>query len=76
MTAVFDSAEDFAALLPRIGALAGLDLGTKTIGVAVSDGLRSVASPICVVRREKFTLDADALLRIVKDRALAGLVLG
>ena len=76
MTAVFDSAEDFAALLPRIGALAGLDLGTKTIGVAVSDGLRSVASPICVIRREKFTLDADALLRIVKDRALAGLVLG
>jgi putative holliday junction resolvase len=76
MTAVFDSAEDFAALLPRSGALAGLDLGTKTIGVAVSDGLRSVASPICVIRREKFTLDAEALLRIVKDRALAGLVLG
>ena len=38
--------EDFAAALPRAGAIAGLDLGTKTIGVAVSDGLRGVASPL------------------------------
>ena len=66
----------FAAALPRAGAVAGLDLGTKTIGVAVSDGLRSVASPITVIRREKFTLDAQALLRIAADRALVGLVLG
>ena len=56
---------DFAAALPRTGAVAGLDLGTKTIGVAVSDGLRQVASPLMVIRREKLTLDAAALLRIV-----------
>ena len=68
--------EDFAAALPRSGAIAGLDLGTKTIGVAVSDGLRSVASPLTVIRRQKFTLDAAELLRIVQDRGLAGLVLG
>ena len=68
--------EDFAAALPRTGAIAGLDLGTKTIGVAVSDGLRSVASPLLVIRREKFTLDAQALLKIVADRALVGIVLG
>ena len=68
--------EDFAAALPRTGAIAGLDLGTKTIGVAVSDGLRSVASPITVIRREKFTLDAQALLKIVADRGLVGIVLG
>ncbi len=68
--------EDFAAALPRAGAIAGLDLGTKTIGVAVSDGLRSVASPLLVIRREKFMLDAQALLKIVADRALVGIVLG
>lgn len=67
---------DFAAMLPPIGALAGLDLGTKTIGVAVSDGLRQVASPLTVVRRQKFTLDAEALLAIAGGRGLVGLVLG
>ncbi|QBX33710.1 Holliday junction resolvase RuvX [Paracoccus liaowanqingii] len=67
---------DFATALPRHGALAGLDLGTKTIGVAVSDGMRQVASPITVIRRAKFTLDAQALLAVATDRALVGLVLG
>jgi len=67
---------DFAASLPPVGAVAGLDLGTKTIGVAVSDGLRQVASPLTVIRRQKFTLDAAELLAIAKDRALVGLVLG
>ena len=68
--------EDFAAALPRIGAIAGLDLGTKTIGVAVSDGLRQIASPLTVIRRQKFTLDAAELLRIAADRGLVGMVLG
>ncbi|TGN53039.1 Holliday junction resolvase RuvX [Paracoccus liaowanqingii] len=67
---------DFATALPRHGALAGLDLGTKTIGVAVSDGMRQVASPITVIRRAKFTLDAQALLAVATDRVLVGLVLG
>lgn len=70
------TAEEFAAALPRAGAIAGLDLGTKTIGVAVSDGLRHVASPLTVIRRTKFTADATALLQIAADRGLAGLVLG
>lgn len=73
---ICETIEEFAAALPRTGAIAGLDLGTKTIGVAVSDGLRSVASPLTVIRRVKFTLDAEALLKIVADRALAGLILG
>jgi putative holliday junction resolvase len=67
---------DFAAGLPPLGAIAGLDLGTKTIGVAVSDGMRQVASPLTVIRRQKFTLDAADLLAIVRDRALVGLVMG
>lgn len=68
--------EDLAAVLPRTGAIAGLDLGTKTLGVAVSDGLRSVASPLTTIRRTKFTADAQALLKIAQDRALVGLILG
>lgn len=68
--------EDFAAALPRMGGIAGLDLGTKTIGVAVSDGLRQVASPLTTIKRVKFTTDAQALMAIVTDRALTGIVLG
>lgn len=73
---ICEAAEDFAAALPRSGGIAGLDLGTKTIGVAVSDGLRQVASPLTVIRRTKFTADAEALLKIVAERGLAGIVLG
>ncbi|WP_424940266.1 Holliday junction resolvase RuvX [Aliiroseovarius sp. S253] len=73
---IFDSIEDFAAALPPMTALAGLDLGTKTIGVAVSDSFRQVATPLETVKRKKFTLDAERLLEIAKDRQLGGLVLG
>ena len=73
---VFDDAESFAAALPASGALMGLDLGTKTIGVAVSDALRQVASPLEVVRRTKFTADAARLVAIAEGRALAGIVMG
>nr|WP_275982178.1 Holliday junction resolvase RuvX [Frigidibacter sp. ROC022] len=71
-----DAVEDFAAALPRQAALAGGDLGTKTIGVAVSDRLRSVASPLRTIRRTKFTKDAAALLAILAEREIGGLVLG
>ena len=70
------SIEDFAAALPRTGAVLGLDLGTKTIGVAVSDLHRQVASPLRTIRREKFTLDAAELLKIVAEREIGGLILG
>ncbi len=70
------SAEDFAAALPAFGAICGLDLGTVTIGVAVSDSMRSVASPLETVKRKKFTLDAARLLEIIKARDLKGVVLG
>ncbi|MCF1709619.1 Holliday junction resolvase RuvX [Tabrizicola sp. J26] len=73
---VIDQISDFAAALPRHGALAGLDLGDKTIGVAVSDGLRQVATPLLTIRRVKFTTDAEELLKIVRARDLKGLVLG
>ena len=72
---VTDIAE-FAALLPPYRAILGLDLGDKTIGVAASDLSRTVATPIEVIRREKFTLDAQKLLAIADGRQVVGLILG
>lgn len=68
--------EDFLAALPLNRAVAGLDLGDKTIGVALSDLRRQVATPIEVIRREKFTIDAARLLALLQARGAAGIVLG
>lgn len=73
---IFDAIEDFAAALPPMRPIVGLDLGDKTIGVAISDGSLRVASPLTTIRRSKFTLDAAALLKIAVDRDLGGLILG
>lgn len=73
---IFEDVADFAATLPAFGALAGLDLGDRTIGVAVSDTQRSVATPLDTIRRKKFTPDAQALLEMTASRNIAGLVLG
>jgi putative Holliday junction resolvase len=62
--------------LARGARLLGLDLGDKTIGLAVSDPGRTVASPIGTIRRGKFTRDAEALIRIVNERTIGGLVIG
>ncbi|WP_149589068.1 Holliday junction resolvase RuvX [Tabrizicola flagellatus] len=70
------SVEEFAAALPPNRAIAGLDLGTHTIGVALSDLRRQVATPVEVIRREKFTLDAGKLLALLAAREAAGIVLG
>lgn len=56
--------------------LMGLDLGTKTIGVATSDLSLTVATPLSTVKRVKFTVDAAALLALAKRENVAGLVLG
>ncbi|MDR7124983.1 Holliday junction resolvase RuvX [Pseudotabrizicola sp. 4114] len=66
----------FVTLLPRSGGIAGLDLGDKTIGVAVSDLRRMVATPVEVIRREKFTLDATRLLTLLTARGATGIILG
>jgi putative Holliday junction resolvase len=67
---------DFAAHLPPNRAICGLDLGDKTIGVAISDLRRLVATPVTVIRREKFTLDAQALLTLLTAREVRGIILG
>ncbi|MEL7000726.1 MAG: Holliday junction resolvase RuvX [Pseudomonadota bacterium] len=64
------------AQLPRAGALMGLDPGTKTIGVAISDGLRMTATPFQTLKRGKFSKDASVLDGIVADRSITGVVIG
>ena len=73
---IFDTTEGFAAALAPMRAVAGLDLGEKTIGVAVSDSFLTVATPLETVRRKKFGVDAARLLEIAADRELGGFILG
>jgi putative Holliday junction resolvase len=73
---ICETTEEFQNALPDFGAIAGLDLGTVTIGVAVSDGMRQVGSPLETIRRKKFGLDAAKLLEICDKRNITGLVLG
>ncbi len=74
--AVIEAAEAFAAALSPGRALVGLDLGTKTIGVAVSDTGRRVATPLRTIRRTKFGADAAALVALMAERRIGGVVLG
>ncbi len=67
---------DLAAALPARGALFGLDLGTKTIGVAVSDDAWRVATPLQTIRRTKFGKDAERLMVLAARYRVAGYVLG
>lgn len=73
---IYDDVAEFAGALPAMRAVAGIDLGEKTIGVAVSDGMRGVATPLETIRRKKFGIDAAALLDILAKREIVGLVLG
>jgi putative holliday junction resolvase len=67
---------DAAALLPARGALIGLDLGTKTIGVAASDPDRRVAAPVETIARKRFSLDAQRISTLATERRVVGYVLG
>ncbi len=68
--------ESLAAGLPPKGRLLGLDLGTKTIGLALSDVERRLASPLETIRRRKFSADAEALMKRVRDFEICGLIVG
>ena len=65
-----------AAKWPARGALIGLDLGTKTIGVAVSDPDRRLATGVETIETTKFTQDAARLLKLATERSAVGFVLG
>lgn len=68
--------EHFVTMLPSGARLMGLDLGTKTIGIAVSDAGLSLASPRPVIKRKKFTLDVEQLTKFINAEEIGGLVLG
>ena len=73
---IFEEINAFAGALAPMRALMGLDLGTRTIGVAVSDRMLSVATPLETVRRRKFTQDAARLLELLAAREMGGIILG
>lgn len=74
--ATLDEPDRFKAMLPANARLIGIDAGTKTLGLALSDLTRMIASPLETIRRTKFKQDAARLLALVDEHKIAGLVLG
>ena len=70
------SSRDFAEALPGGGKLAGLDVGTRTIGIAVCDSEWRFAGPSKTIRRTKFTRDLEDLRQFAADEQVVGLVVG
>lgn len=75
-TLITASAADFASVVPNGGKLAGLDVGTKTIGLAVCDARWSFAGPAETIRRARFAADLERLRAFVAAEAIVGLVIG
>ena len=67
---------ELAERLQRDERLFGLDVGTKTIGLALSDVMRQIATPLETIRRTKFTADVARLLELAKEHGVGGLVIG
>ena len=76
MTAAVLPLAEAAAHFPPRGALIGLDLGTKTLGVAVSDPDRKLATGVTTIARKNFTADTATLLALAAERSAVGFVLG
>jgi len=68
--------EELAAQTPPGTPWLGLDLGEKTIGVAASDATRMIASPLQLIRKTKFTHDAEAVLKLMDGRTASALIIG
>ncbi|MEQ1694439.1 MAG: Holliday junction resolvase RuvX [Hyphomicrobiaceae bacterium] len=71
-----DEIEPFTAALPASGRLIGIDGGTTTLGLALSDVSRTIASPLETIERTKFKADAARLLALIATHDVCGLVLG
>lgn len=71
-----ESFDQQAGKLGPSGALFGLDIGEKTVGVAVCDPGRMVATPVETIRRAKFTADAERLAALAAERRIAGIIIG
>jgi len=73
---ICETAQEFARALPPMRPVLGLDLGTKTIGLALSDRLWTTATPLETIKRKKFGIDANTLLTATSSHEVGGLVLG
>jgi len=73
---IFESLADFGAHLSKNSRLLGLDVGSKTIGLAVSDSALKIATSITTIRRTKFTRDIENLSTVISEWAVSDLVLG
>ena len=73
---IHEEVSSFANTIQPIHSLIGLDLGTKTIGVAVSDTILSVATPIKTIKRKKFSIDAELLLGVISNKSCCGVIIG
>ena len=73
---IYEDVSEFAVEIKPNNSLIGLDLGTKTIGVAISDTIPSVATPVKTIKRKKFSVDADDLLEIIFTKNCCGVILG
>jgi len=76
MAATILEIQDLPSQLGRDARLLGLDLGTKTIGMAVSDISRSIATPVETIKRTKFTADIQPILKTVQELGVGAIVLG
>ena len=70
------AAQAFAGVLPRGARLIGIDLGTKTLGLALSDVTRSIASGLATLPRTRFGADAGRLLALAAEHGIGGFVIG
>lgn len=68
--------DELRALLPPRGRLMGVDLGTKTIGLAISDVERRLASPLETIRRVKFSKDVEQMIKLADAREAVAFVIG
>ncbi|MBN2752626.1 MAG: Holliday junction resolvase RuvX [Rhodospirillaceae bacterium] len=73
---ICNSIEDFTAALPAYGAILGIDLGSKTIGVATSDVTRAIATPLILIERKSREKDLAALLKAAQSREAVGVIYG
>ena len=73
---IHEEVSAFANTIQPNHSLIGLDLGTKTIGVAVSDTILSVATPIKTIKRKKFSIDAELLLNVISNKSCCGVIIG
>lgn len=76
MGTTYEDIEIYGSQLAPGARLIGIDLGTKTIGLALSDVTRMIASPLETIRRTKFKADAARLLALIEEHRVGGLVLG